>query len=170
MPNYCQCFLKVSDYEGDFDRWPEFSESIKGDGGELLSFDKIIPYPAEWKELDRKWEEQFQVWQKTGRDFPQFKNGYNNGGYEWCHENWGTKWDAGDFEDVNNGYDPVIYKFTTAWAPPLPVILKLSEMWPSLTFVIEYYESGMEFGGCVSFQGGKQTRKVEFEYFGHMGG
>lgn len=47
--------------------------------------------------------------------------------YDWCCEHWGTKWNAGDtciFDD-----DEV--SFETAWCAPIPVIKKLSEMYPN---------------------------------------
>lgn len=48
--------------------------------------------------------------------------------YNWCRCNWGTKWNCCDvdFDGICN------YSFSTAWSFPLPIIEKLSEMFPEL--------------------------------------
>lgn len=54
--------------------------------------------------------------------------------YDWCVKNWGTKWNACeptlDFDENNEDY----LRFETAWSPPHPILEKLSEMFPSITF------------------------------------
>ena len=54
--------------------------------------------------------------------------------YDWCIENWGTKWNAyGYDEGVDySGNDALC--FQTAWAAPHPILEKLSEMFPAVTF------------------------------------
>lgn len=46
--------------------------------------------------------------------------------YEWCIENWGTKWNAYDTERI--GDDTVIFK--TAWSNPEPIMINLSKTYP----------------------------------------
>lgn len=46
--------------------------------------------------------------------------------YDWCVDNWGTKWNA--YENEQQGDD--IIRFQTAWNAPEKVIIKLSEMYP----------------------------------------
>lgn len=48
--------------------------------------------------------------------------------YDWCRREWGTKWNA--CETTVEDDDTVI--FDTAWEPPLPVLAKLSEMYPEV--------------------------------------
>lgn len=48
--------------------------------------------------------------------------------YDWCCENWGTKWNA--YSDHTIDDDTII--FETAWSPPIPVLTKLSETYPDL--------------------------------------
>lgn len=54
--------------------------------------------------------------------------------YSWSVDNWGTKWNAGEsyLDDTNN------LVFETAWTMPLPIFLKLSEMFPDVTITVEY--------------------------------
>ena len=49
--------------------------------------------------------------------------------YDWRVENWGTKWNAVDAQITEDGFI-----FDTAWAAPLPVTKKLSELFPSIKF------------------------------------
>ena len=53
--------------------------------------------------------------------------------YDWCCDNWGTKWNAYSDEKIDD--DSI--SFETAWAPPIPVMKKLSADYPEL--VIEHW-------------------------------
>lgn len=50
--------------------------------------------------------------------------------YDWCCDNWGTKWNACDCVLTNNSRQDIAYEFQTAWSDPEPVILRLSELFP----------------------------------------
>ena len=69
--------------------------------------------------------------------------------YDWCVENWGTKWDVGG----DNGYirpNPNTLKisFDSAWAPPTEAYRAMEE----LGFEVKamYYEPGMCFCGIYA--------------------
>ena len=53
--------------------------------------------------------------------------------YDWSCANWGCKWDAGD-ADVKLHENELFISFSTAWAMPEPVFIKLVEMFPNLHF------------------------------------
>jgi hypothetical protein len=57
--------------------------------------------------------------------------------YEWCCENWGTKWNSQRLHSEESSPDVLHLNFRTAWAPPIPVIRRLLEMWPDLK--LEHY-------------------------------
>src|SRR5262245_5495863 len=121
MPNWCECDLTV---EGPREVVEAFLEAVKGENG-LLDFERLIPYPLRFAELDRiarEWDKQpEEVRRKTERP----KDGYNQGGYEWCVENWGTKWNAHEVtvEGPSCWGESATAElsFSTAWSPPLPV-------------------------------------------------
>ena len=58
--------------------------------------------------------------------------------YDWCCNNWGTKWNACDAE-IGDDY----LEFETAWSAPFPVISKLSHRFPELTFRHEYADEDL---------------------------
>lgn len=75
--------------------------------------------------------------------------------YDWRIDNWGTKWDADSF-DVNLCPDGTLSaNFDTAWSPPIGVMTRLAERFPSLSFRLFYEEGGAGFTGCATFEGGR---------------
>lgn len=52
---------------------------------------------------------------------------------DWCISNWGTKWDAFDQRFINED----TFTFHTAWDPPFPIFIALSEIFPDVTFRIK---------------------------------
>lgn len=79
--------------------------------------------------------------------------------YSWSVKNWGTKWGAYDFVEVNNEPDIENYEivFNTAWSPPVPVIEKLGELFPDLSFTLHYFEPGAGFAGCLEVEGDESS-------------
>ena len=93
-----------------------------------------------------------------------------DGWYDFCVKNWGTKWDASE-PSMEMTQRSIRYRFFTAWGPPLPVIYKMSEMFPNLRFTLRYYEGGMGFQGKLKLH--KIRGIAEFkeeDYKGRRGG
>jgi len=65
-------------------------------------------------------------------------------GYDFCADNWGTKWGCYDIEtafvsgDGDHAY--LIYAFQSAWSPPLPVIDAMAAKYPRLSFRLEWFD------------------------------
>ena len=79
--------------------------------------------------------------------------------YDWCSKNWGTKWNA--YETGQRDADTLM--FTTAWAPPEPVITQLSKMYPEA--VIEHWWASEICGegtGYAKYSGGKLEEAICF--------
>lgn len=56
--------------------------------------------------------------------------------YDWCIKNWGTKWNSYgyDFHDRSDMENNPSLGFNTAWSAPHPIIAKLAEMYPEVSF------------------------------------
>jgi len=72
--------------------------------------------------------------------------------YNWCWDNWNTKWNAceveRDIEHYSHGkFTTVEYRFQTAWSPPEKVVEKLRKDWPKLEIHGGYVGEGYEFCG-----------------------
>lgn len=142
----------------------------KGRDEWFLDFDKIIPYPEEIRKLnamstheeitkERTPEEQRirEIAMKALAEVCKEKYGVD-GWYDWCIENWGTKWNSYSnwslegvkMEDGDEGYNDLkdIYSlgFQTAWSPPIPIVRKLVEL-TGESFRMSYYDEGWMFGG-----------------------
>lgn len=169
MPNWCENDLYV---RGSKEELEKFKEAVRGTGhdGEekLICEDKIIPYPENFRLLDVAAEEYRQKY-PIGFKIPP-KDGFNQGGREWCLENWGTKWGFVEVELVVESDDELQYTFRTAWSPPNPLIRKLGEMFPNLEFEFRYFEGGMGFNGILSIKEGQAVDDRTGEYFGSRGG
>ncbi len=76
--------------------------------------------------------------------------------YNWCVENWGTKWECGqqddaELEELATAHPFLQSKLTiaaqSAWSPPLEALATFQEANPELFVKCYYYEGGMDFGG-----------------------
>ena len=169
MPNHVDNDFWVT---GDLTSLLEFEEFAKEpmhDGESVLSANKFVPYPTAFKEAD----DAAAIEREKGNW--AVKDGFNSGGYDWCLENWGTKWGIYDavlvhkHAGVRKG--SLKYRFNSAWSPPIPVILAMSKKYPSLKFTLKYYEGGMGFkGDFVAADGAVFVDEYYTNYRGHRGG
>jgi len=117
--------------------------------GRLL--DEFIPVPQELKDTisggygDPDEQAKLEAQQKANVE----KYGYSTW-YEFCVNNWGTKWDVGGSDGVDHtmesdGGTRLSVSFESAWAPPCAAYDTLVE----LGFEVRafYYEPGMAFAG-----------------------
>lgn len=171
MPNYCSNDLIV---EGDKKEVQAFFKAVRTKDA-TIDANKILPYPKRFADADKK----SKAWRKRNPNKPWSESpndGYNNGGYQWCVENWGTKWGLFKFSKVifENNYKPpqvdAKVTFDTAWSPPVPIIEKASRMFPKLTFSLYYYECGCQFHGVFKVKNGRIIEKSTAKYLGTRGG
>jgi hypothetical protein len=168
VPNWCECDLRIEakDHKnkGQIKELKAFVKHAKT-GKNPLDTEKFIPYPKRFTELDKKAREEA----KKGK---HMKDGFNSGGYEWCNENWGTKWGICHAKEPEENYQwgELFYTFASAWSPPLPVVKKMSEMFKGLRFILTYFECGMAFNGIFICEDGKVIEDKTGAYFGNRGG
>jgi hypothetical protein len=68
--------------------------------------------------------------------------------YDWCVENWGTKWDIFDVDIISLVDDELELCFSTAWSPPVEAIRHGSDRY-GFDFELTYKEEGMMFIGIA---------------------
>ena len=136
MPNHVSNKLTVDGATKEVNRFLKHM----GDG---FDFEKVIPMP------DNLYRDHVSSEDKERLA----KEGIPNW-YDWCCENWDTKWnaydvkrDVGTYKHVGGKY--VTYDFLTAWSPPIPVVEKLRKDWPQLDIHGGYVGEGYEF--CDQF-------------------
>ena len=75
--------------------------------------------------------------------------------YDWCVENWGTKWEVGgghaELEQLATAHPYLQSKLSicteSAWSPPLEALNTFQEANPELFVKCWYYEPGMDYAG-----------------------
>ena len=73
--------------------------------------------------------------------------------YDYHVDRWGTKWDVGG--DVEAFGDEVHSYFESAWSPPIEGLTKISSLFPTAEFRLEYNEPGMCYCGVTQFTNGE---------------
>lgn len=150
MPNWCFNKLVVSGKKSELDKFKNFVyfcpdkkidkiEKLlllkrKKSKSEALCFDKIIPKPKEIINAQ-----------------------YDPIGYNWEILNWGCKWGAVRSELTKEKTTSLHYSFETPWAPPIPVLQRMSEQFPALNFRLTYKDEGHAFKGVAVAKNGKTT-------------
>ena len=147
-----------------------FAKDFDNDNNEelLLSANKFIPYPQKFIDMDKDAHNHVKV---NGK---YVVSGYRSGGYNWCIENWGTKWEIFDCviksENYSKNNSKIVYSFNSACSPITKVILAMANKYPELTFKLRYYERSMGFKGILVVKGGNIIEKSESKYHGNRGG
>lgn len=140
--------------------------------GCLMGDDKKIADATVHNQFSRNWLQEVytrtQKWaynapesqkDKLFEDGKQYVDNYKQYGatswYEWCIENWGTKWNAGSNGQIDD--DTIVFK--TAWSMPEPVIMKLSQMYPDREIDIMFADEGRGSNtGHIVYQNGQVIR------------
>lgn len=165
MPNWCENILVVT---GDDTELSKFDKTFKGRPA-LWSLEEfelgvedfdvaMAKKAAEWNEMPLQYT--FNALYPVPEEI--LRNGYNgkeeNGsllsGYDWCIENWGTKWDMNSVTQEENPGE-IKYYFSTAWGPPLEWCEKVAGDWLQLEFKVLFFEPGMCFAGENHYVGGE---------------
>ena len=152
MPNHCSNYLYLANGKNIF---PLLDAYMQEDSPTELDFEKILPMPDTIKESCEfaSHENITKIHNAVGEEKKALEEKIEvnkiinlreygvKDWYDWCVGNWGTKWNA--YDGTSNESSVV---FCTAWAPPLPIVKRLAEL-TGETFVLDYLEEGMGFGG-----------------------
>lgn len=162
MPNHISNRIQFKASEDDWKKEEEAFAQLQAlmkTEDSPFDFNVLIPYPEPYKSLDEarnQAEKQLEglskeeYWQRQ-KQLP--KDGYNQGGYDWCHQNWGTKWNA---YEIGIDYDGI--SFQTAWSTPLPIWVEISKRFPDLRIEVEYADEDMGNNcGRLAYLNGKQV-------------
>lgn len=131
MPNWCENTIVVRH---------EDTAMIKRavaafDRGEFLN--EFVPVPKDLTDAVSP--------NTTNADELREKYGYADW-YSFCVNEWGTKWDVGSADGINDIKDnEAVFYFDSAWAPPVEFYNKLVDMGFEVDAM--YHEPGMAFAG-----------------------
>ena len=147
MPNWCNNNVIASHAD------PALIERLVKGYSESKLFGEFFPCPEELSatvEIGEDYNSRLAELAKANL----VKFGYPSW-YEWCIDNWGVKWDAGNETDEDlDCTDPnkVQLSFDTAWQPPVAFYEKLTDMGFDITAF--YLEEGQGFVGKYTSETG----------------
>lgn len=179
MPNWTENDLQIRGCPEEVERLIAFVASEES----IFDFSKIIPSPKEfkgvhsgsctidgircgvWREVDGK------AVAIPAEELARWRREYGAvSWYDWNIEHWGTKWNAADPELDQIDGDNVVFHFSTAWSPPMPVVEKLAKLFPELRIKHDFFEMGCGFQGHFTYAGGVVVKHTEGKYHGKRGG
>ena len=163
MPNWCTNWMTVKGQEEDVQAFANAVVDVEERDNEVHNipatiFQKLLPMPENGhkKMTTQDGKELGYAFADPKTDGDDFINGW-----DWCNNNWGTKWGDCDTTFSNMG-DSLEFFYQTAWSPAN--YTKISEMFPNLTFIIRFEEGGMAFLGAEAYRNGERIAQEEGTY------
>lgn len=111
---------------------------------ERMDFDRIIPMPDD-----------VRATLNTNLTMDDMDDTKGRNWYVWCRENWGTKWNAYEFEVQCESDSSIQMVFQSAWNCPLPVIEEMARLFPNLVFMLDTIDEGWDFWGNQTYSNGE---------------
>ena len=143
MPNWCSNTLQISGDKEQLELFKQKSITKSGMDVDIFLMNGCIPMPQELAICEGLTPEQIVE--------RRIKYGYDNW-YDWCFENWGSKWDAQE-SYITEEEELLTINFDTAWSPAIPYITQVAKMFPDLIFDLYFMETGEWFAGRVFAKG-----------------
>ena len=110
MPNFVSTELTIN--SDDAELIETIANRIRSDENEF-DFNKIVPKD---KFLDDNYNAPNEDTKEAIGIRKRLKDEFNcTSGYDWCIDNWGTKWNSNEAYSGGDGY----YQFETAWSSPI---------------------------------------------------
>jgi hypothetical protein len=149
MPNWCNNYLEL---EHDDPEMINRAQKAFADGRLLAEF---VPVPDDLHIVAGRVgsdEDQKQKDLVAQEEVNRAKHGYANW-YDFCVNEWGTKWDVGGEGDQATVHSPnsISMGFDSAWAPPTQAMDKFMDLGFRVKLI--YWESGMCFCGLYDENG-----------------
>ena len=170
MPNWCYNRMNVT---GDRESLVKLTEAItrKHDpslaettmGVEQVDYDLTIlfpvPEPLAIRAVFLSTETDDPEYQELLKKYEANKAEYGHTTwYDWCINNWSTKWspriEEWTINDYPNGSEIYAY-YETAWSPADGLICEVSKQFPTLLFTVSSDEEGRSFSCVMAFSKGE---------------
>jgi len=141
MPNWCGNTLTLTHED------PAMIVRAREAFAEGRFLDEFVPVPKALSDTvagsHSDTDEQARLVAQTQTNIETY--GYGNW-YDFCLNEWGTKWDVGNSQGINSCTDnELIVYFDSAWSPPIAGYEKLLDL--GFTVYATYYEPGCAFAG-----------------------
>ena len=143
MPNWCNNTVEIG--HSDPAKIKELVAAVNE--GKFLNYCRPVPEALQivaGRVGDDNDPKQIALQEQTMHNLSTY--GYANW-YDWCVNEWGTKWDVDAIEtiELEGDVDHITFGFDSAWSPPTGAMEYLMEQ--GFTVRLYYYEPGMAFAG-----------------------
>ena len=147
MPNWCNNYLELEHED------PAMIDRAKKAFNDGRLLDEFVPVPKSLHIVAGcvgDPDEQKKLEEDTANNVKV--HGYGNW-YDYCVNEWGTKWDVGadGYNAEDDGPNNTTMIFDSAWAPPTAAMEKFQDLGFKVT--LYYYECGMCFAGIFDENG-----------------
>jgi len=149
MPNWCNNYLELEHED------PAMIARAQKAFADAKLLEEFVPVPADLHIVagsvgPQGSPEQTELELKEANNLA--KHGYATW-YDFCVNEWGTKWDVGGEGDQATVHSPnsISMNFDSAWAPPVPAMEKFQDLGFKVKLI--YWESGMCFCGLYDENG-----------------
>ena len=147
MPNWCNNYLELEHED------PAMIERASKAFADAKLLAEFCPVPESLHIVAGSVgdpDEQKKLEEATTRNIAV--HGYGNW-YDYCVNEWGTKWDVGGEGDQTQVHSPnhISMNFDSAWAPPIAAMEKFQDLGFKVKLI--YWESGMCFAGLFDENG-----------------
>ncbi|MBQ9348772.1 MAG: hypothetical protein IJT94_15785 [Oscillibacter sp.] len=154
MPNVVSNFVTFGSGEKSREAFRRMLVAVRKDGESLgsIAFEKLIPMPEYVRES-------MEPGRSAGEAQPLW--------LRWSVENWGSKWDAIDYFQLDPEKGDDTMEFSTAWTPVEPVVTALSRMFPDQTVEYRWAENenlGMNVGEMTLQNGEKVSEWIPGDF------
>ena len=132
MPNHCTNEVTIT--FKDLEQKEAFRKWVDNGEDNPLDFERILPYPKGIETVTDI---------LSGKKKKVVVGGEWN--YEWCCENWGTKWNSYSWDQFESRWEDeydeeyIDLRFETAWGPPTGILEKIHEKFPDLPYIRWFY-------------------------------
>jgi hypothetical protein len=176
MPNWCTNILSICGPNAEVDGFVTACKATDEDSDWQI-LDSLYPVPDDLKNVTAR----FGI---NTDDDPHHDVKANNieqyghaDWYDWSIANWGTKWADCHTQKVHEeechpsqGFDEedilkkVMFRFDSAWSPPIEGFDAIAMLFPKLVFDLRYEEPGMCFQGFRTWANGECQAEGDMEY------
>ena len=145
MPNWCNNNIKITGPNKVIDKIEKIVKDETGESGQLLNYFHPMPEGLRNTTAD------------GSKDKAMIKKYGYSSWYDWCVDNWSTKWDVNEFYGIRRVAIPSIdgksvlseihFGFDSAWAPPINAYDKFIDDNSNVSIRATYMEGGCDFMG-----------------------
>lgn len=161
MPNWCSTHMKVV---GDDHEIKKFLDGIAKDDAGNYSILKTY-YPCPEKLYDtihgffRDEDHQASLVVVHAENIANY--GYADW-YDWCVDNWGTKWGDCETELLFYSVGEAVFTLDSAWSPITKGMEEISKKFPNLYFAFDHIEEAGFYAGSELIHNGKVIAEAFF--------